>query len=413
MNKNEIKLQIKRGLQKRVVLFGADSYASGFYLKYKDIFNISHSISSFEEQWGEKVLAGELDVRPYNPKDIDENTYVIICGRYVIRTVFFQFLRDGFSIYKDFIDYRIAEAVYSEKEIILFRGSCVLRDVYDNLVNVKAFNDKYVGVFVQDKQATTKYENPLLLYTAKICDLYIYSHRVMSTDAVYRIQPQDLPEGVEMISVSNQTFSGYWPQAVPDITHRNDYWIHGYDYTRDMLFYHNMFMFEDRELNRLVDEGLNAEEIYKKVSSTDYFSDKIIKRTVSWAKKSMQIADNGADVKMFDFINDNYKNRRVYQNFDHMDKCVIWEYVRRVLTALHLDISETYHLEEISPRYTHTGGDIPIYPCVIDKLELSWLGKEPIYEVVSYDGVFNLSFEEYVNTYVEYTVQAKKIMSVW
>lgn len=413
-SKSEILKTVKECLQtKKIIIFGAGKIAEDFYLEYRDRLVFDCCISNVSKEWGEKALCGELDIKPYDSNGFDDDKYIVVCGEYAFKTVSHQMTADGLEMFKDFNDYQIVKAVIAGKKIVLFRGSCVLRDAYESLKTVPIFNKRYAGVFVQDKQASTKYENPLLKYTAHICEFYIHSFRIMSTAPIYMLQKEELADGCKIISVSNQTFSGYWPQADPDITHRNPYWIHTYNSKRDRFFYHNMFLYPDVVINSMIESGETKEDIIAKISADDFFDEKSIGRTIRRAVKAMQIADRGADVKMSDYIMDNYQKKRVYQNFEHMDKCIIWEYVRRILEKMGLDVKETYSLEEKAPRYNHNGSDIPIYPCVIKHLGLDWLGTDEKYELVFYDKVLKLTFKEYVEKYIDYVSVTKEIIQGW
>lgn len=413
-SKSEIIQKVKECLyEKKVIIFGAGKIAEDFYLEYSDRFDFECCISNVAKEWGEKKLCGKLDIKPYSKTFFSKDTYIVVCGEYAFKTVSHQMTADGFEMFVDFNDYQIVKAVIAEKKIVLFRGSCILRDAYESLLKVPAFNEQYQGIFVQDKQASTKYENPLLKYAALICEYYIYSYRIMSTAPIYILQKDELAEGCKTISVSNQTFSGYWPQADPDITHRNPYWIHTYNSKRDRFFYHNMFLYSDLVINELIEQGESKEEIIKKISSDDFLDEKVIDRNLRRAFKSMQIADRGADVKMADYVMENYKAKRVYQNFEHMDKCVIWEYVRQILDKMGLDIGETYELEDEAPRYNHNGSDIPIYPCVIKYLGLNWINRGDKYEVVFYDKVMLLTFDEYIEKYIDYVFTSRDIIQGW
>lgn len=413
-NKEIIKKQIKKNLEKKnIILFGAGKDAEEFYIQHKAQLNISHCISNLKKQWGDRCFLDVLDVRPYNRDEITEADYIVVCGVAAYRILELQLMGDGLSVNSNFVDYRIANAVLEEKDIILFRGSCVLRDAYVCLKKVKEFSDRYATIYVQDKTSSSKYSNGLLMQAAQICDIYIYSHRVTGQDISSKMQQSDLAIGCKTLSVCNQSFSGYWPQADPDISHKNPYWIHPYVIERDQLFYHNLYMYTDRNINKLIEEGKSTSEIKKILSDCEFYSQKDIDKNLKRAYKAMQIADQFADVKMADFIIDNCRERMVFQNFMHMEKCVVWEYVRRILQALQLDMSECDVLERKSPKYIHHGSDIPVYPSVIEKMGLSWVNENTEYEIVTYDGVVKMNFMQYIEVLADYTKISRKIMMGW
>ncbi len=413
MTKEQIK-EISREnlLNKNIILFGAGDVAEKFYLQNRHRLNISHCVSNLKKQWGERSFLNELDVKEFRKEDIRENDYLVVCGVYAFRRIEPQLLDCGFCMYEHFIESTIANCFLENKKIALFRGSCILRDIYECITTSKTFAEQYVPIFATDSMVTSKFDNNALYYISQLCDVYIYSYRMLQRDKIFLLNGE-LPDGCNVISVSNISFPGYWPQADPEIHNSNKYLIHPYNSKRDLVFYHTMYRLEDVNINRLVDEGKDFDEIYSLISSKDYYDEKTVKRNLKVAFKSVQIAEQFADIKVMDFIKENYEQRRVFQNFSHMHKCVTWTYVRRLYEKLQLPLEECDELEELSPNYIHHGGDIPIYPSVAKALELEWYDEDMEYEIMTYHGVEKMTFKEYVQHYVEYTKKTKRIMETW
>lgn len=400
-------------LNKRIILFGAGKVAVEFYQKYNDILNISHCVSNLKREWGSKKFQDELDVLEFRSEDIKETDYLIVCGPYAFRQIELQLLNCGYKVFHQFVESKIAECILSGKKIALFRGSCILRDIYECILKSERFGEQYVSIFGTDNYVASKFDNRVIYYASKICDYYIYSYRILRQDKIYLFTEKDLPKGCKIISVSNITFPAYWPQADSEIRNSNKYLIHPYNMERDLIFYHTMYRLEDRNLNRMVEEGMILTEIWKQVSSDDFYTDKEVIRNVKIAFKSLQIAEKFADVGVLDFIRENYSKRMVFQNFAHMHKCVIWEYVRRLFAAMEIEDDECGQLEAESPEYIHHGGDIPVYPSVAMHMGLEWINEDTTYEIMTYHGIKHMTFRQYVEHYVEYTQKAQKIMASW
>lgn len=413
MTKERIKENSRNNLlKKRIILFGAGDVAEKFYMQNKDRLNISHCVSNLKEQWGQKCFLNELDVREFKSEEVGPNDYLIVCGTYAFRQIDIQLADCGFHMFEHYIESTIADCLLENKKIVLFRGSCILRDIYQCVITSKTFTERYAAIFATDSNVVSKFDNSTLFYISRICDLYICSYRILQRDNIYLLN-EDLPEGCEIISVSNISFPGYWPQADPEIHNSNKYLVHPYNSKRDLVFYHTMYRLEDVNINRLIEEGKEFEEIYDLISSKDFYDEKTVKRNLKVAFKSVQIAEQFADIKVMDFIKENYEHRRVFQNFAHMHKCVTWTFVRRLFEKLDLPYEECDVLEEMSPDYIHHGGDIPIYPSVAQALGLTWYDENMEYEIMTYHGIEKMTFKEYVRHYVEYTKRAKKIMETW
>lgn len=413
MTKEQIKEISKENLlNKNIILFGVGDAAEKFYQQNKQRLNIVHCVSNLKKDWGKHIFLDELDVKEFSKEDIGANDYLVICGEDIFHQVEMQLIDYGFCMYEHYIESTIANCFLENKMIALFRGSCILRDIYECIATSRIFAEQYASIFTMDNTATSKFDNNTLYYISQICDVYIYSYRMLRRDEIYLLN-NELPDGCKVISVSNISFPGYWPQADSEIRNTNKYLIHPYNSKRDLVFYHVMYRLEDVNINRLVDEGKDFEEIYSLISSEDYYDEKTVKRNLKVAFKSVQIAEQFADIKVMDFIKENYGKRKVFQNFAHMHKCVVWAYIRKLYEKLQLPIDECDELEALSPNYIHHGGDIPIYPSVAKALELSWYDEDMEYEIMTYHGVEKMTFKEYVRQYVEYIKRAKRIMETW
>lgn len=414
MTKEQIKVNTRKSiLNKNIILFGAGEVAEEFYYKNKDLLKISHCVSNIRKQWGECNFLGVLDIREFRADQIGKDDYLIVCGPYAFRQIEIQLLNCGLQMFEDFVESSIAECLLKNKKIVLFRGSCILRDIYESVLTAHTFNEQYAAIYATDNYVTSKFDNRVLYYASKICDYYVYSYRILRQDKVYLLTDEELPSDCFKISMSNITFPGYWPQADPEIRNSNKYLIHPYNMKRDLVFYHTMYRMEDININRYIEEGKGFEEIFQLLSRRDYYDPKMVRKNLRVAFKSLQIAEQFADIGVIDFLKENYQKKMLFQNFSHMHKCVIWTYVRRLFEKLHLSVDECDQLEEKSPNYIHHGGDIPIYPSVAESLELEWYDKNMKYEIMTYTGTKEMTFEQYVAHYVEYTQKARKIIEMW
>ena len=414
LTKEELKASARENMMnKRIVLFGAGKVAVEFYRKYKDILNISHCVSNLKREWGSKRFQDELDVLEFRSEDIKETDYLIVCGPYAFRQIEPQLLNCGYQMFLHFIESEIAECILSGKKIVLFRGSCILRDIHECILKSERFGRQYVSIFGTDNYAVSKFDNRVIYHASKICDYFIYSYRILRQDKIYLITEEDLSQDCEIISVSNISFPAYWPQADPEVRNSNRYLIHPYNIERDVVFYHTMYRLEDRNLNRMVEDGWNLSQIWEAVSSEDFYSEKDVRRNFKVALKSLQIAEKFTDVRVMDFIESTYNKEMIFQNFSHMHKCVAWAYVRRIFALMGVDTNECDLLEAQSPKYIHHGGDIPVYPSVAKHMGLDWINEDTTYEIMTYHGVEHMTFRQYVEHYVEYTYKAQKIMASW
>lgn len=414
MTKEEIKSLVREKMStKRIVLFGAGEVAEEFFEEHKDKLNISHCVSNIESEWGEKVFLGELDVNKYCKEELQENDYIIVCGPVAFRTIELQLNEDGMRMYEHFVESKIAKAIYEGKRIALFYGQCVLRDIYEEIIHVPSFRKEYAAVFTQTNKGQTVVINRLLFYLKDLCDIYIYTPKILDRDSAYSLALEELPKNCKVISVSNLIVSIYWPQINADLEGYNEWYLYPYNAERDMDFFHTMYRREDSNINRLVLEGKTTNEIVNILSADDFYTEKEVKRHLNLSLKLIDIAERDIDIKMADYIRENYRRDVIYQNYIHANKCIIWEYVRRLLKEIDVSSEEADELERKAPLHSHQGGDVPIYPSVAKHLQLDFIDDETRYEVMTGRGIVLMSFEEYTEHYVEYTKKAMEIKQMW
>lgn len=398
---------------KKIVLFGVGIFGRLFYEEHKEKMNIVRCVSNVKEEWGEKAFLGKLDVSRFDINDIASDEYLIICGPVAFEQIEVQLTGYGLRMFYDFLDYRLVDALLEDKKVALFRGSCVLRDIYEAIRNIPSFHNQYEAIFAADNYTLFKYDKKIVYYIVQVCDLYIYSYRILRQDSVHIIGAEDLPEDCIRLSVSNISFNGFWPQSASELTEYNEYLLTPYTVKRHTNYYHMMYRDGDRNINELIEQGKDWEEIYQIISDEDFYSEKQIMRNLKVGFKSIEIAEKFADIKVLPYIREHYQDTLLFQDNMHMNKNVLWEYIKKIYEKLNLQDAdfETHKMQ--APEYVHHGGDQPIYPSVIKKLGLTWIDENHRYEMMTYYGVARMTFKEYVRHYVEYAQSAKEIMEMW
>ncbi len=415
MTKEEIKALVREKMAtKRIILFGAGVVAEEFYEAHKDKLNISHCVSNIQKEWGEGAfMEGELDVRQYRPEDIEENDYIVVCGPLAFRTLELQLRDDGYEMYEDFVESKIAGAIYSGKKIALFYGQCILRDIYECAIQVEGFNTEYESIFTQTVKGQTIVINRLVYYLKELCDLYIHTPKVLDRDSAYVVNEEELPEDCLKVSIGNLLAPIYWPQINIDQMTYNEWYTFAYNSRRTLDYYHTMYRREDLNINRMISEGYATREIVNCLSAEDYYTEEEVKNNLRFTLKSLKIAERGIDIKITDLIKEKYKSEMLYQNFLHPNKDIIWYYVRGIIEKIGISSDEVIELERNSNKHIHEGGDVPIYPSVVKHLNLEFCDENYKYDVLTGRGIECMTFREYIEHYIEYTKKAMEIFKMW
>lgn len=412
MTKEEIKALVREKMSsKRIVLFGAGVVAEEFYEAHKDLLNISHCVSNIQKEWGEGAfMEGELDVRQYRPEDIEENDYIIVCGPLAFRSIELQLRDDGYEMYEDFVESKIAGAIYSGKKIALFYGQCILRDIHKCLVQVPSFTEEYASIYTQASKGQAIVINRLLYHVKDICDLYVYTPKILDKESIYSLNPNQLTKDCKVFSVSNLTYPLYWPQINDKVDEYNQFYIYPYNAKRDLDFYHRMYRQEDCNINKMVIDGMTTKEIINTLSDENFYSEKEVLKNKRIALKLIAAAEKTIDITVLDYIEDMYQKEMLYQNYIHPNKSVIWLYIRRLLTGIGLSLQDVDDIEREAPLHVHQSGDVPIYPSVAKHLSLEFVNKDTKYEILVGNGITYMTFEEYTEHFTEYTRKAYELM---
>ena len=411
--KKQLRKDILTNLQnKKIVIFGAGIMAHEFYEMYQDQLDFAFCVTNDSKEWGEKRFCQALDVKQYSQQQMKGKYYIVVCISLAFDSVASQLVCDDYTVFQDFVDYKVAEAVLERKKLAFFYGTCILRDTYYLLERVPAFTEEYVGVFTQTHAKKTILDIQRLYYGKELCDAYVYARKLMDVGEAYYMQKKDLPPDCIMIGVSNVTFHGYWPQALQNLEY-NEHWLFDVMAPFDTYFWHLMYAREDVNITRLVQEGKSPQQVYQIVSAEDFYSEKEIRKHLRVCFKTLEMAERGLEVTVGDFIKDNYQKERLYQDFTHLRKSVLWEYAKRILDHLEVKEKDLAQIIAAAPEYVHRGSDTPIYPSVARALGLEWVDENTRYEVLTGKGVQLMTFQQYVLHYAEYMQKALEIEKGW
>lgn len=398
---------------KKIVLFGAGPEAQRFFDEYSERLNIVRVVSNVRSEWGEKCFKDVLDVGAFSIEDVQDDEYIVVCARYAFDLIESQLVNLGLEMFSDFIESRIVTTFLENKKLALFRGSCILRDIFNEIKDDKEFGSIYDSIYSMDNYTAHKFDKKIVYYAAQICDLYLYSYRMLQQDKVHIIGKDELPDDCIMISVSNISFGGFWPQTGVEMTDYNDNMLIPYDVYRTDFYYHMTYTDNDRNINKLMEEGKNWEQIYEILSDENYYSEKEVKKAFRIGMKSLELAGKAADIEIGDFIQENYKSLRLFQDTIHINKYIIAEYKKKIYERLGIPYLSYEEYKRKGHEYVHHGGDRPIYPSVYKRLELEWVDDSFEYEIMTYYGVVKMNFKEYIKHYVEYTLATQYARKLW
>lgn len=381
-----------------VRFFGCGKVAVGFYKKYKNEIVVECAISNNPK---EKMFSPEngcnIEVNRPNLKEKD-GSLIILCSE-AYPEMAEQLMLFGYKPFQDFIDYELAEAMLSEKKLVLFYGFCHLRGIKDYLHYSNAFSDKYRGYFCPNYLFQNEYEQCRLRYLAEHCSVFVYGMAVTAknhwkNEAVL----SGIGEKTKKICVQCVYFGGYFPQMNRMFNAMNPYAIkcENYDYTP--------FSYGDSWLNACIDKGMMADDVLEKLSAGGVYGSDFIKRYIEEEWKRLWFLERQSDIKIAGYIQENFQKGRLFRNEAHMENDVLKEYAMQMLEILGLSKELPEAKEPLMRCSEHI-----IYPEVARALELEWDVEKEELEVYTYSGWKLMRVKEYIEQYIQYCSDIKRL----
>lgn len=201
------------------------------------------------------------------------------------------------------------------------------------------------------------------------CDLFIYQYSSRNNEFGYQLSSEYitnlLPKKCTCINIPNLWCKGsnfLFPQVI------NSLIVNPLNY--NIAYKH--FRFSDNNIDSMIEENKNVKEIVNLLKSESFYSKNYILEHFNKNLSLLKERDKKFQVKIVDFIEDNYNNSLLYYNVAHPNNIVLKEIGKRVLKLLDLYRIDDYDKIELD-EITNLGIDqIPIYPSVAKHLDLKF-----------------------------------------
>lgn len=374
-----------------IVLFGCGKIATEFYLKYKPSLKVNYVVSNNPK---EEIFSpdGEIafEVKRPNPKEgIQKQKIIICCAEH--EKVAEQLILLGYTPFIDFFDYEMASILLDEKKIVLLYGFCHLRAIKDCLVRITAFSERYVAFYFSNYLHLSPYQVGRLQFCIDQCSVYIYGMEMMpehhrKNEAII----QRLKQNVLIMQLPGVYFGGYFPQKQRTYNQMNRYAVkcENYDYTP--------FSYGDCWLNECIDKGLTSENVIELLQTAKIFEQDYILRYLENEWIRLKFQERTSEFKIAEYIEKNYKKKRLFRNEMHMENGIIYEYVKQIMERLNCP---TEVIEVESPLFQCS--QHIIYPDVAKALELEWNVWEEELDIYTYAGWKKCSMNDYISCYMK------------
>lgn len=368
-------------MKQKIAIWGTGKRAEKFLLSYGDIFDVQCFYDSTNfgfEKYG-------IIVKQYDPTD---NIKIIIASTYW-EEISDQLEKYGKKYLVDYIDSEAYEDGIQYEEIYkrydgnteiikysnwcgrkyaVISGNCQTSRYEDLLARNQEFSRDYIIVKVPKVCDWSVRSSLMEKWLAddvfwKNIDLYIYQY-VQEENRFSKLLFSDrtlvrLRQDCQKLRIVNTYFDGYWPQ-IKKLSIAKRHCLAGAEL--------GLIGHSDKYIEKFAEQGFAFDEILEKIEKIDFFSEQEMKEAIQKSLAKIKDKEQECDVKISDYIIDNYDKKQLFYSPNHPIEEVLLEYLNRILTRLgyaqwKISITDFNIYSE-----TLKGQDMPIYKSVINYL---------------------------------------------
>ena len=351
---------------KKIILLGTGEKGRRFYGKYKEMVDIRYASSNLDNE-----TIGNLERIEWKSIIGCSEYFIVVCSA-AENKIAYEFMLYGLQYGKDFVNQSLAEALLDKKEIVLLVGQCELEFVDCIFKTNPKFMQKYAGFCYREYDVLgindqyPKLEISLMVNVVIGCaDYFIYPVNLSKERLDYygmllgKIELHCKTAGVPLT-----TFEAYWPQD------SEEYYRMSIFYKKDAGGKYPFGGRRDLNLESSVENG-TVQEMVGKVLQEDFYPEDAVWKLFRKTIRKYRILEKKADITISDFLEENYRKRRVFLDRGHVCDFVLKEYAKRIAEFLGLDLDLRF-LEEVDLEwYNQCQSEQPIYPSVQKCLEFT------------------------------------------
>lgn len=232
-----------------------------------------------------------------------------------------------------------------------------------------------------------------------IRDRFVIPEQILEKTKLFIYQPLDskhghcsteyilekLPSDCISISLPRLYFKGYWPQHA----------VNPYNQAKPEILY-DLFPYGDHNLNQMLKQKLPKSKILNEVSRRDIYDSKLLLNNIKQNLAESKKRETATDVKIADYIHANYQNKQLFHTINHPTDIIGLEVANQILRILNM--SPLPESTKPLTREALGGIQVPIYPSVIEQLNLTFVSINSLYRSKGLGKM--VTFSEYVEEYL-------------
>ncbi|MEM1170387.1 MAG: WcbI family polysaccharide biosynthesis putative acetyltransferase [Cyanobacteria bacterium P01_H01_bin.35] len=239
-----------------------------------------------------------------------------------------------------------------------------------------------------------------------IRDQFLIPEQILEKTKLFIYQPLDskhghcsteyilkkLPSDCISISLPRLYFKGYWPQHDSNPFNK-----------ANKENFHGLFPYGDKNVNLMMNQGFSKDKILKEISGKDFYNPDYLLENIDYTLTELSKREANTDVKVSDFIRENYRKYQLFHTINHPTDIVGLEVANQILIKLNMSpISQG-----VKPKHREVLGSlqVPIYSSVIHGLGLTFVSNSSVYWSKEFGRKF--TFSEYINQYMNQDIQSR------
>lgn len=285
-----------------------------------------------------------------------------------------------------------------KKKIAVTYGNCQTQVIGDFLVDTDKFMEEYFMLKlpaicdIQEEIGQEYWPNEIV----KCFDLLIYQvikkSNVYSEKAATAYLITKVKSDCKLICITNAYFNGYFPQLNHSVEYSEKYTM-GIMQNRGV----GLFKFVDNEIIKKYIKCGDINQVIECLKDEDYYSgsEKMVVDNLNNSFKELEKREQICDVKILDYIKENYKRLRLFSEPIHPSNELLIEITKRLLKYLGI---ENYNIKKNHQQELLSTVNVLIYPSVRKILDLEFC-----VEKYNFNRLFNkqeVSFDEYVELFI-------------
>lgn len=403
-------------IHKRLVIWGTGNTGKAFYQKYKNSFSLNTCTSSEEQT---KPIE---DLEVINFRDLNKvDDFIIICSIFheeIERNLFLN----GWVFGKNYTTSCYFEAeyetVYLGKQMLVSIGRCKIYQIAKTLNAIPAFRKKYAVVHF-DQPNVCASEKAYNFHKVRQCMEMLKNADILLRPATvtaklitdYDNLKEKASDKCKVISVSLPLFGSYWPQDTGRERDVAKWYISPFGKSL------KAYCERDYVLEELIGEGKSRREIIEILSDIEFFDKEKVLNNHNETLERAYFWDRISDVKITDFIEDNYQDKKLFCDRGHFSDSLLQEYIKRILQYLDekecLEALKHIRFEDLVEK---TGilpaAETLIYPSTANALDLKFVNEQTRYRFQLVDHTKMVTFREGLEMQVEYYMKARELLKL-